>query len=207
MYDVMQGVRVVEVAEHTFVPAASMILADWGADVIKIERAAGGGDAARTMRAIQTPGLRANPFFEAANRGKRSVGLDLTQAEGREQLYKLLAGADVFITNMRDDARVQARHRGRRSHEAQPSPRLRQRHRLREARSDGPHTGIRLSVVVVPVRLRRTPRPRPTVDRRRGSRARWVTSPVGRPSPGRSPPRCSGGSGPGAVPSSIMRFI
>ena len=38
MYDVMQGVRVVEVAEHTFVPAAAMILADWGADVIKIER-------------------------------------------------------------------------------------------------------------------------------------------------------------------------
>ena len=42
--DVMQGVRVVEVAEHTFAPAAAMILADWGADVIKIERAAGGGD-------------------------------------------------------------------------------------------------------------------------------------------------------------------
>ena len=106
MYDVMQGVRVVEVAEHTFVPSASMILADWGADVIKVERAAGGGDAARTMRVVQRPGLRSNPFFEAANRGKRSIGLDLTQAEGREQLYALLDGADVFITNMRDDARL-----------------------------------------------------------------------------------------------------
>jgi crotonobetainyl-CoA:carnitine CoA-transferase CaiB-like acyl-CoA transferase len=106
LYDVMQGVRVVEVAEHTFVPAASMILADWGADVIKVERAAGGGDAARTMRVIQRPGLRSNPFFEAANRGKRSIGLDLTQPEGREQLYALLDGADVFITNMRDDARL-----------------------------------------------------------------------------------------------------
>src|SRR5262245_26567861 len=84
MYDVMEGVRVLEVAEHTFVPAASMILADWGADVIKIERVAGGGDASRTMRVIQRPGLRSNPFFEAANRGKRSLGLDLTQAEGRE---------------------------------------------------------------------------------------------------------------------------
>jgi formyl-CoA transferase len=102
----MQGVRVVEVAEHTFVPSASMILADWGADVIKVERASGGGDAGRTMRVIQRPGLRSNPFFEAANRGKRSIGLDLTQAEGREQLYALLDGADVFITNMRDDARV-----------------------------------------------------------------------------------------------------
>ena len=106
MYDVMQGVRVVEVAEHTFVPSASMILADWGADVIKVERAAGGGDAARTMRVVQRPGLRSNPYFEAANRGKRSIGLDLTRDEGREQLYALLDGADVFITNMRDDARV-----------------------------------------------------------------------------------------------------
>ena len=106
MYDVMKGVRVVEVAEHTFVPAASMILADWGAEVIKIERAAHGGDAARTMRAIQRPGLKANPFFEAANRGKRSVALDLTQAEGREHLYRLVSGSDVFITNMRDDARA-----------------------------------------------------------------------------------------------------
>src|ERR1700736_227834 len=100
----MDGVRVVEVAEHTFVPAAAMVLADWGADVIKIERVGEGGDAGRTMRVIQRPGLRANPFFEAANRGKRSVGLDLTQAEGRAQLYKLVANADVFLTNMRDDA-------------------------------------------------------------------------------------------------------
>jgi crotonobetainyl-CoA:carnitine CoA-transferase CaiB-like acyl-CoA transferase len=106
VYDVMTGVRVVEVAEHTFVPAASMVLADWGADVIKIERTVGGGDASRTMRVIQRPGLRSNPFFEAANRGKRSIGLDLTQAEGREQLHKLVSIADVFITNMRDDARV-----------------------------------------------------------------------------------------------------
>jgi formyl-CoA transferase len=83
-----------------------MVLADWGADVIKVERASGGGDAGRTMRVIQRPGLRSNPFFEAANRGKRSIGLDLSQPEGREHLYALLDEADVFITNMRDDARV-----------------------------------------------------------------------------------------------------
>jgi formyl-CoA transferase len=106
VYDVLEGVKVVEVAEHTFVPSAAMVLADWGADVIKIERATGGGDAGRTMRAIQRPGLKVNPFFEAANRGKRSIALDLTQAEGRDHLYRLVAGADVFITNMRDDARV-----------------------------------------------------------------------------------------------------
>ena len=106
MYDVMQGVKVVEVAEHTFVPAAAMILADWGADVIKIERAAHGGDASRSMRIIQRPGLRSNPFFEAANRNKRGVGLDLTKPEGRELLYQLIDQADVFITNMRDDAKA-----------------------------------------------------------------------------------------------------
>jgi crotonobetainyl-CoA:carnitine CoA-transferase CaiB-like acyl-CoA transferase len=106
VYDVMEGVRVVEVAEHTFVPAASMILADWGADVIKVERAADGGDASRSMRVIQTPGLRSNPFFEAANRNKRGIGLDLTSSEGREILYELVEGADVFITNMRDSARA-----------------------------------------------------------------------------------------------------
>jgi len=106
MYDVMEGVRIIEVAEHTFVPASSMILADWGADVIKIERVAGGGDAARSMRAIQRPGLKSNPFFEAANRGKRGLALDLTRPEGREHLYALIADADVFITNLRDDARA-----------------------------------------------------------------------------------------------------
>lgn len=106
MYDVMRGIRVIEVAEHTFVPAAGMILADWGANVIKIERTVGGGDASRTMRAVQRPGLRANPFFEAANRGKRSLALDLTQPEGQEQLHALLADADVVLTNMRGSART-----------------------------------------------------------------------------------------------------
>jgi crotonobetainyl-CoA:carnitine CoA-transferase CaiB-like acyl-CoA transferase len=106
MYDVMQGVKVVEVAEHTFVPAAAMILADWGADVIKVERASNGGDASRNMRVIQRPGLKSNPFFEAANRNKRGVGIELTAPEGRELLYQLIDQADVFITNLRDDARA-----------------------------------------------------------------------------------------------------
>jgi formyl-CoA transferase len=106
VYDLMQGVRVVECAEHTFVPSASMVLADWGADVVKVERVQGGGDAARNMAVIQRPGLRANPFFEAANRGKRSIALDLAQAEGREHLHKLVDGADVFLTNLRGSARA-----------------------------------------------------------------------------------------------------
>lgn len=107
MYDVMQGVRVVEVSEHTFMPAAGMALADWGADVIKIERTTGGGD---PMRSLNIPNLEAggyNPYFEAGNRGKRAITLDLLQDAGREILYKLITGADVFITNLRKNARVQ----------------------------------------------------------------------------------------------------
>jgi crotonobetainyl-CoA:carnitine CoA-transferase CaiB-like acyl-CoA transferase len=105
MYDVMANVRVVEVAEHTFVPAASMMLADWGADVIKVERATGGGDPGRHLRLPGTGG-KVNPFFEAGNRGKRSIALDLTQASAREQLYRLIDGADVFVTNLRSGARA-----------------------------------------------------------------------------------------------------
>jgi formyl-CoA transferase len=104
MYDVMEGVRVVEVAEHTFVPASSMLLADWGADVIKVERVQGGGDPGRHLRLPGTGG-RVNPFFEAGNRGKRSIALDLTQEAGREALYALIASADVFTTNLRRGAR------------------------------------------------------------------------------------------------------
>lgn len=107
MYDVMAGVRVIEVSEHTFMPAAGMALADWGADVIKIERTTGGGD---PMRSLAIPNLNAggyNPYFEAGNRGKRSIALDLLQDAGREILYRLIKDADVFITNLRRNARVQ----------------------------------------------------------------------------------------------------
>ena len=105
MYDLMEGVRVIEVAEHTFVRAAGVVLADWGADVIKIERTVGGGDPARNMLILQRPGQTRNEYFEVANRGKRSVALDLTQDAGREQLYRLVEEADVFTTNLRTSAR------------------------------------------------------------------------------------------------------
>ncbi len=103
MYDVMQGIRVIEVAEHTFVPAAGMVLADWGADVIKVERVEG-GDSARHMRLPGADGP-ISPFFETANRGKRSIALDLNQEAGRQHLYRLIETADVFLTNMRSEPR------------------------------------------------------------------------------------------------------
>ena len=93
--------RILEVAEHTFVPAASALLADWGAEVIKIEPIER-GDAMRGLAADR--GLVASRWdvhvlLENSNRGKRSLALDLTLADGLDILYKLAARADVFLTN------------------------------------------------------------------------------------------------------------
>ncbi|MGF7236746.1 MAG: CaiB/BaiF CoA transferase family protein [Frankia sp.] len=100
MTAVMQGVRILEVAEHTFVPAASALLSDWGAEVIKIEHVER-GDA---MRALASSGIAVVPkdahvLLEHSNRGKRSLGLDLTSDAGRDILYRLAATCDVFLTN------------------------------------------------------------------------------------------------------------
>src|SRR5882672_5629799 len=97
----MEGIRVLEGAEHTFVPAASAILADWGADVIKIEPVER-GDAMRglVISGMPEPGSgKVHALLEHSNRGKRSLALDLSTVEGLEILYTLAARCDVFITN------------------------------------------------------------------------------------------------------------
>jgi crotonobetainyl-CoA:carnitine CoA-transferase CaiB-like acyl-CoA transferase len=100
MTAILQGVRILEVAEHTFVPAASALLADWGADVIKIEHVER-GDAMRGLAAsgLAVMGGGVHALLEHSNRGKRSVGIDLTSPDGLELLYKIAATADVFLTN------------------------------------------------------------------------------------------------------------
>jgi crotonobetainyl-CoA:carnitine CoA-transferase CaiB-like acyl-CoA transferase len=97
---VMKGVRILEVAEHTFVPAASALLADWGAEVIKIEHVER-GDA---MRGLASSGLAllgtgVHVLLEHSNRGKKSLALDLNSPDGLDILYKLAATSDVFLTN------------------------------------------------------------------------------------------------------------
>jgi len=97
---VLEGVRILEVAEHTFVPAASALLSDWGAEVIKIEHVER-GDA---MRGLASTGMALVPsdvhaLLEHSNRGKQSLGLDLTSPDGLAILYKLASTADVFLTN------------------------------------------------------------------------------------------------------------
>src|SRR4030095_2091549 len=100
MTTILDGVRILEVAEHTFVPAASALLADLGAEVIKIEHVTR-GDA---MRGLASSGLAVVPgnvhvLLEHSNRGKKSLGLDLTTPDGIQILYKLAATCDVFLTN------------------------------------------------------------------------------------------------------------
>ncbi len=100
MVKVMAGFRVLEVAQFTFVPAAGAILADWGADVIKVEHPVR-GDTQRgflNMGGIQVDPDR-HPLMEHPNRGKRSVGIDVSTPGGQEVLYELAKTSDVFLTN------------------------------------------------------------------------------------------------------------
>ena len=100
MTQVMKGIRVLEVAQFTFVPAAGAILADWGADVIKVEHPVR-GDAQRGF--INVGGMKLNPsrntLMEHPNRGKRSIGIDISTPDGIELLYEVAKTADVFLTN------------------------------------------------------------------------------------------------------------
>jgi crotonobetainyl-CoA:carnitine CoA-transferase CaiB-like acyl-CoA transferase len=99
----LAGVRVVELAHWMAGPAAGGVLADWGADVVKVEPRGG-----EPMRHIWGS-MGANPdapngAFTSANRGKRSIELDVRSADGRDVLERLLGTADVLVTNLRPAA-------------------------------------------------------------------------------------------------------
>lgn len=95
MTEVLKGVRVVELGTMITAPLAGMMLADLGADVVKVERP-DGGDPFRSFR-----GGLYSPHFVAFNRSKRSVTLDLQSAEGRASLAVMLTEADVLLDNFR----------------------------------------------------------------------------------------------------------
>jgi crotonobetainyl-CoA:carnitine CoA-transferase CaiB-like acyl-CoA transferase len=99
----LAGVRVVELAVWVAGPSAAGVLADWGADVVKVEPPE--GDPFRglflTVSGVEMP---ANPPFELDNRGKRSIAVDLRTPEGRDIVLRLVDRADVFVSNVRPDA-------------------------------------------------------------------------------------------------------
>ena len=96
----LQGIRVIEMGFWVAGPGAAGIMADWGAQVTKIEPPA--GDPMRGMF-LNAAGLDVpiNPPFELDNRGKRSLGLNLQHADARAIAHRLLQDSDVFVTNLR----------------------------------------------------------------------------------------------------------
>ncbi len=98
----LDGIKAVELGVWVAGPGTAGILADWGADVIKVEPP--GGDPARQFTRMLGGDLDVNPVFELDNRGKRGLVLDLSSPEGVESMLALLGSADVFITNIRATA-------------------------------------------------------------------------------------------------------
>jgi crotonobetainyl-CoA:carnitine CoA-transferase CaiB-like acyl-CoA transferase len=100
MTDVFGGIRVLDVAQNTFGPAAAGILADFGADVIKVEHPVRGDPQRGLVTAAIQPTIGGvNLGMAQVNRGKRSMGLDLTSPVGVQILHDLVRQADVFLTN------------------------------------------------------------------------------------------------------------
>ncbi|MFC9502150.1 CaiB/BaiF CoA transferase family protein [Streptomyces sp. NPDC057002] len=98
----LEGIAVVELGMWVAAPAAATMLADWGADVVKVE--APTGDPNRyTLRHVGQD-IDSAPPFETDNRGKRGIVLDLRSQEGKDVLTRLLERADVFVTNLRPGA-------------------------------------------------------------------------------------------------------
>jgi crotonobetainyl-CoA:carnitine CoA-transferase CaiB-like acyl-CoA transferase len=103
MAGVFDGVRVIELAQYVYVPGAGVMLADQGAEVIKIETIE--GDPYRTLQAGGNRNLgTVNVAMEQNNRNKKSLALDLKSEEGREALLRLVETADVFVTSLRPQA-------------------------------------------------------------------------------------------------------
>jgi crotonobetainyl-CoA:carnitine CoA-transferase CaiB-like acyl-CoA transferase len=99
-----EGLRVVELAQWVFVPVAGALLADWGADVIRIERLEGDPYRGLATQGIGTDRDGVNLSMALANRGKRSIALNLRHETGMAVLHQLLESADVFLTSLRPGA-------------------------------------------------------------------------------------------------------
>lgn len=113
MHRPMEGVRVLEVAQFTFVPASCAVLADWGAEVIKVEHAEL-GDGQRGLTNVLgvdavVAGSSFSPIFDGPNRGKRSIGIALDTPEGRDLLDELIKNSDVIVTNYLPGTRAKLR--------------------------------------------------------------------------------------------------
>src|SRR5439155_348117 len=99
----LAGVRVLAFTQLGAGPYAMTLLADLGADVVKVEDPTTGGDEARRVPPFNEPAAADGLYYQALNRGARSLTLNLRAPEGRELLHRLVARADAVYTNLRGD--------------------------------------------------------------------------------------------------------
>jgi len=99
----LEGVRIIDMTVGQHGPVATQMLADMGADVIKVEERVS-GDGGRFMTAIMGVKVPQNFYFENNNRNKRGLTVDLKKEKGREIIHRLLEKYDVFVTNYREAA-------------------------------------------------------------------------------------------------------
>lgn len=109
-YNLLDGVSVVELSMYAFAPSAAAVLADWGADVIKVVPPKQ-ADPMMGTPVAGLPGVDVGVAFmwEITNRGKRCIGVDVSSEEGRKVLADLVSRSDVFITNLLPGARCRFR--------------------------------------------------------------------------------------------------
>ena len=101
----LRGVKVVELSLMVAAASCGRMMADWGADVIKVENTKGGDNFRKWPLGIGAPADDDyDPLFDNLNANKRAISLDTRTPAGQEVMYKLLAGADVFLTNLRTEA-------------------------------------------------------------------------------------------------------
>ena len=197
--DLLKGYRVLDVSTHGVVPLAGSILADWGADVIKVEDPVH-GDIMRagTVWGVPAPEGGSGHLYHMFNRGKRAAAINLKHEQGREAVLRLAERSDVFLTSYPLRGAPTARHRRRRHPGAEARHHLRAQHRARDRRTVRRARRFRRDVVLVVERGSRTRRRRRT--RRCRRRCRLRHSATARPG-SRSRPvswrRCCTGSGRG----------
>ena len=170
------GVRVVELAQWVFVPVAGALLADWGADVIRIERLDGDPYRGLATQGIGTDRGGVNLSMALANRGKRSVALDLRDPRGLDVLHDLLASADVLLTSLRPGALERLGLGADAVRERYPAPDLRARPRLRRQRARRQPARLRQFGVLGARRRGPHPDAHPIGTTRSASAVRWATA-------------------------------
>ena len=106
MPKILEGIRLIEVADWGFVPSAAAVIGDWGGEIIKVEHPVYGDPMRGLITSGLIPGATGINFFMAQiARNKRSIGIDLASEQGRNILYRLAEKADVFLTNYLPSAR------------------------------------------------------------------------------------------------------